>query len=112
MNDATITGMTLDRLQYFGQLAAEQPDVPQARYAHANELFKAGHWAKCADEFTAYLALAPDDEGSAHGRLAAALAHDGRLDDAADSYLAGIDAAERNGHHGMADDFRAALEAL
>ena len=104
--------MPVSRLQYFGQLAQQEPDVPQVRYSYANELFKAERWSECAGEFTAYLNLAPHDEGSAHGRLAAALAHLGRRDESADAYLAGIDAAERNGHHGMADDFRVALEAL
>ena len=51
-------------------------------------------------ELRAYLALA-EDEGNAWGRLAEALGRLGRVDDAADAYLTG-----------MADEFRAALEAL
>lgn len=104
--------MSIDRLDYFARLAAEDPTAAQGRYAYANELFKAERWLESVEEFSAYLALSPGDEGSAHGRLAAALARVGRIDEAADAYLLGIDAAERNGHHGMADDFRAALDAL
>ena len=36
----------------------------------------------------------------------------GRVDEAADAYLAGIDAAFANGHTGLADDFEQAMEAL
>jgi hypothetical protein len=34
------------------------------------------------------------------------------VDEAADAYLAGIDQAAQHGHFSMADDFRAAVEAL
>jgi Flp pilus assembly protein TadD len=62
-------------------------------------------------ELRAYLALS-EDEGNAWGRLGEALAHLGRIDEAADAYLAGVDQAAKHGHHGMADDLRDALEAL
>ena len=59
----------------------------------------------------AYLDLA-EDEGNAWGRLAESLARLGRVDEAADAYLTGIDQSLKHGHTGMADEFRAALEAL
>ena len=62
-------------------------------------------------ELRAYLDLA-EDEGNAWGRLAEALARLGRVDEAADAYLTGIDQSLKHGHTGMADEFRAALEAL
>ena len=101
----------MDRLEYFRALAAGEPDEPRARYGYANELFRAERWAEAADELRAYLALA-EDEGNAWGRLGAALTGMGRPDEAADAYLAGIDQAVKFGHHGMADEFRAAIEAL
>ena len=44
--------------------------------------------------------------------LAESLARLGRADEAADAYLTGIDQSLKHGHTGMADEFRAALEAL
>ena len=49
--------------------------------------------------------LAAQDVGDALARL-------GDADAAADAYLSGIDQAEKFGHHGMADDFRDAIESL
>jgi predicted Zn-dependent protease len=101
----------VDRLEYFARLAAAEPDEPRARYGYATELFRVAEWAGAERELIAYLGLT-EDEGNAWGRLAECRARLGRVDDAADAYLTGIDQAEAHGHHGMADDFRAALEAL
>jgi predicted Zn-dependent protease len=102
----------VDRIEYFARLAAEEPGEARARYGYANELLRAGRWEEAAAELRAYLALNGDDEGSGHGRLATALRELGRPDEAADAYLAGIDAAERNGHYDMAEEFRKAIEDL
>jgi len=101
----------VDRLDYYARLSADEPDEPRARFGYAHELLRRERWEEAAAELRAYLSLA-EDEGNAWGRLAEALRHLGRPDEAADAYLAGIDAAERHGHHGMADDFRAAIEEL
>ncbi len=101
----------VDRMEYFARLAAEQPDAPRARFGYAHELLRAERWADAVTELRAYLALT-EDEGNAWGRLGEALAHLGRVDEAADAYLEGIDQAAKFGHHGMADDFRDAVEAL
>ncbi len=101
----------MDKLDYFAKLAAEAPDEPRARYGYANELYRAERWDEAATELRAYLAL-QEDEGNAWGRLGDSLARLGRADEAADAYLAGIDQSEKFGHNGMADDLRAALEAL
>ncbi|MEI7794850.1 MAG: hypothetical protein WCI83_09425 [Thermoleophilia bacterium] len=53
-----------------------------------------------------------DDEAAAYGHLAEWLAATGDVDGAADAYLAGIDAALRNGHNGLAADDEAAIKAL
>jgi Flp pilus assembly protein TadD len=101
----------VDRLDYFARLAAEQPDAARARFGYAHELLRAERWEDAVGELRAYLALA-EDEGNAWGRLGEALAHLGRVDEAADAYLSGIDQAAKHGHHGMAADFRDAVEAL
>jgi predicted Zn-dependent protease len=101
----------VDRIEYFARLAAEEPREARARYGYANELLRAGRWEEAVGELRAYLALA-DDEGNGHGRLATALRELGRPDEAADAYLAGIEAAERHGHHDMAEEFRQSIQAL
>ncbi len=103
--------MAIDRVQYFTDLVAEAPDEPRARYGLAVALRQAERWDEAIDQYRAYLDLA-DDEGAAYGHLAECLAALGQPDAAADAYLAGIDAALRHGHTGLADDFQQALEAL
>jgi Flp pilus assembly protein TadD len=100
-----------DRLAYFARLVDEAPDVARARFGYANELLHAERFDEAVVQLRAYLDLA-EDEGNAWGKLAEALARLGRIDEAADAYLAGIDQSLKHGHTGMADDFQAALEAL
>jgi Flp pilus assembly protein TadD len=103
--------VAIDRVAYFADLVAEAPDEPRARYGLAVALRQAERWDEAVDQYRAYLDLA-DDEGAAYGHLAECLAALGEPDAAADAYLAGIDAALRHGHTGLADDFQQALEAL
>lgn len=103
--------MAIDRVAYFSDLVAEQPDEPRARYGLAVALRQAERWSEAADQYRAYLDLATD-EGAAYGHLAECLAALGQPDAAADAYLAGIDAALKHGHNGLADDFQQAMEAL
>ena len=107
----TIRVVSIDRIAYFGDLVAEQPDEPRARYGLAVALRQAERWDEAVDQYRAYLALA-SDEGAAWGHLAECLAATGNTDAAADAYLSGINAALANGHTGLADDFQQALEAL
>jgi Flp pilus assembly protein TadD len=100
-----------DRLAYFARLVDEAPDVARARFGYANELLHAERFDEAVVQLRAYLDLA-EDEGNAWGKLAEALTRLGRVDEAADAYLAGIDQSLKHGHTGMADDFQAALEAL
>jgi predicted Zn-dependent protease len=101
----------MDRLSYFADLVAREPDEPRGRYGYANALVRAEQWDEAAGQWRAYLGLA-EDEGYAWGQLAEALVHLGRPDEAADAYLSGIDQALAHGHTGMADEFQQALEAL
>lgn len=103
--------MAVDRIAYFSGLVAEDPDEPRGRYGLAVALRQAERHAEAIDQYRAYLDLA-DDEGAAYGHLAECLAATGDVSGAADAYLAGIDAALKHGHNGLAADFQAALEAL
>lgn len=101
----------MDRLAYFARLVEEDPGVARARFAYANELIRAERWEEAVVQLRAYLGL-QEDEGNAWGRLAEALTALGRVDEAADAYLSGIDQSLKHGHTGMASDFEAALERL
>lgn len=101
----------MDKLEYFANLVERAPDEPRARFGLAHELFKAERWEDAVLEFRAYLGLV-EDEGNAWGRLAESLAKLGRIDEAADAYLTGIDQAIKFGHNGMADELRDAMELL
>lgn len=103
--------MVIDRVAYFSDLVAEQPDEPRARYGLAVALRQSERWDEAVTQYRAYLDLATD-EGAAYGHLAECLAALGQPDAAADAYLAGIDAALTHGHTGLADDFQQAMEAL
>jgi predicted Zn-dependent protease len=101
----------MDRIEYFARAVEQAPDVARARFGYAVELQREARYADAIAQYRAYLSL-QEDEGNAWGRLAESLAAIGARDEAADAYLAGIDQAIKFGHHGMADDLRAALEAL
>jgi predicted Zn-dependent protease len=101
----------MDRIEYFARAVEQAPDVARARFGYAVELQRSGRYQDAVEQYRAYLAL-QEDEGNAWGRLAESLVEIGARDEAADAYLAGIDQAIKFGHHGMADELRAALEAL
>jgi hypothetical protein len=101
----------MDRIDYFARVVKESPTVARARFAYAVELQRVGRNREAITQYRAYLSL-DEDEGNAWGRLAEALVAVDDHDQAADAYLAGIDQALKFGHHGMADDLRAALEEL
>ena len=101
----------MDRIEYFARAVDAAPQVARARFGYGVELQRAGRYAEAIAQYRVYLDL-QEDEGNAWGRLAEALAATGDRDGAADAYMTGIEQAIKFGHHGMADDLRAALEEL
>ena len=99
------------RLETFRAMVAKSPRNALAHFGLANECLKEGLYAEAVEHLREYLAL-HEDEGNAYGRLAEALAKLGRGDEARAALRAGIDAAERHGHPGMASEFAARLEEL
>ncbi|MEO8880425.1 MAG: tetratricopeptide repeat protein [Gemmatimonadaceae bacterium] len=99
------------RLETFRAMVAQHPDNVLARFGLANEALKEGLHAEAVDQLRAYLS-AYDDEGNGFGRLALALEHLGRADEAKEALHAGIAAARRFGHPSMAAEFEARLEEL
>ncbi len=101
----------LARLESFRAMVARDPRNALARFGLANEASKLGFHAEAAEHLTAYLA-SYEDEGNGYGRLASALEALGRVDEAKDALRRGIEASQRFGHPGMANEFSARLDEL
>lgn len=99
------------KLDTFRAMVQKNPDNVLARFGLANEALKAGEWEEAREQLEAYLAR-HDDEGNGYGRLAEALVHLGRPDDARDALRRGIAASNRFGHPGMAGEFEARIDEL
>ena len=86
-----------------------RPGDPRARFGLALEHERLGNWTEVVEQLEAYLASS-DDEGNAWGRLARALRHLGRDDEAREALKKGIEAANRHGHPTMAMELEEDLE--
>ena len=100
-----------DRLEAMRAMVAKNPTNPLARFGLANEALKARLYEEAAEHLQFYLG-AHADEGNGYGRLAEALIHLGRTDDARAALREGIEASQRYGHPSMANEFEARLEEL
>lgn len=103
--------MTSPRLDAMRAMVAKNPTHALARFGLANEALKAQLYDEAAEQLRIYLSL-QDDEGNGYGRLAEALVHLGRTDEARDALRRGVEASRRFGHPGMANEFEARLEEL
>jgi hypothetical protein len=103
--------MTNSRLDAMRAMVAKSPTNALARFGLANEAAKAGLTEEALEHYQAYLGL-HDDEGNAFGRVAELLATLGRTQEAREALRAGISAATRHGHPGMASELEARLEEL
>lgn len=103
--------MVNQKLDAFRAMVAKNPENALARFGLANEALKAGLYDEAHEQLVAYLARY-DDEGNGYGRLADALEHLGRRDEAREALRRGIDASRRFGHPGMASEFEARIDEL
>ena len=92
-------------------MVSSRPDDPRARFGLALEFERREMWAEAIEQLQAYLGLS-DDEGNAYGRLARALVHLGRVDEARVWFTRGIEAAERFRHPTLAMELQEELESL
>ncbi len=97
------------RLEALKDLLAQTPDDPELHYLIAQEYFSAGHHAECIREMELYLSHA-DDEGAAYRTLARAYEALGKREKARQAYTAGISAARKHNHPGMAQEFEEILQ--
>lgn len=101
--------MTESRIDTFKQMLESDPDNALVRFGLANEYLKAERFEEAIDALNNYLQRA-DDEGAAFGMLARAYERVGMRDEARESYLRGIEAANKHHHPSMAEDYRMTLE--
>ena len=93
------------------RMAEDRPDDPRLRFGLAVELLNRGDTREGAEALRAYLELA-EDEGNGWGRLGAALADLGEVEEARAAYARGIEIANRRGHSGLAEELMEASEDL
>jgi Flp pilus assembly protein TadD len=98
----------LSRLEALRTLLETEPEDAFVHYGLANEYYKLQDWAPCVEHIQRYLAKA-DDEGAAYRLLGHSLLRLGSQPEARQAFEAGIAAAERHGHPGMAEEFREIL---
>ena len=103
--------MTTSRLDTMRAMVAKNPTNALARFGLANEALKAQLYDEAIEHLRVYLDR-HEDEGNAYGRLAEALVHLGRNEEARTALRQGIDAAGRFGHPGMVSEFEARLDEL
>jgi predicted Zn-dependent protease len=103
--------MTTSRLDAMRAMVEKNPSNVLARFGLANEALKAQLYDEAAEHLRAYLDR-HDDEGNGYGRLAEALVHLGRVDEARAALRQGVEASQRFGHPSMANEFEARLEEL
>ena len=103
--------MSNERITRLEAMAARNPADPRPLFGLAAEYEKLGEWGRVVDALERYLAQA-DDEGNAWGRLATALEHMDRPDDARAALTRGIAAATQHGHPSMAAEFEERLDDL
>jgi len=100
------------RLAKLKEMVVRFPDDPRARYFLAHEWFRVEDWAHAAEQYEAYVALSPGDEGAALKNLGLCHERMGRNDLAADAYRRGVERALAHGHEGLASELRFLLGAL
>ncbi|MFQ5847050.1 MAG: CDC27 family protein [Candidatus Methylomirabilales bacterium] len=101
----------MSRLEALHALLKKDPQDALLYYMLANEHYNAGQHPECVAALERYLALA-EDEGAAYRTLAQALVNLGRIAEARQAYEAGIRAAQKFGHPGMAEEYAELLKDL
>jgi tetratricopeptide (TPR) repeat protein len=100
------------RLEKLKEMAARFPNEPRARYFLAHELFRIEDWAGAAEQYDAYVKMAPGDEGAALKNLGLCHERLGRTSAAAEAYRLGIERAVAQHHDGLASEIRFLLGEL
>ena len=103
--------MTDSRLEKFKVLVEKDPGNVLGRYSLANEYYKLGMYFEAIEEIKEYLKIA-DDQGAVYRTLAECYVQTGNKEMAREAYFEGIQAANRHGHPGMAEEYEEAIDML
>ena len=103
--------MTGSRIETFKALVKKDPGNPLGRYSLANEYYKLEMYKEAITEIDEYLKIA-DDQGAVYRMLAECYIHTGNSEMAREAYYKGMEAANRHGHPGMAEEYEEAIELL
>ncbi|MGH7800570.1 MAG: tetratricopeptide repeat protein [Thermodesulfobacteriota bacterium] len=103
--------MSDSKIETLKALVEKNPNNPLGRYGLANEYLKLEMYEEAIEEIQAYLRL-KEDQGAVYRMLGEALLKLGRKEEAKETYRKGIEAANRHGHPGMAQEFEETLEML
>ncbi|HZX15223.1 MAG TPA: tetratricopeptide repeat protein [Thermodesulfobacteriota bacterium] len=103
--------MSNSKIETLKSLVEKNPNNPLGRYGLANEYLKLEMYEEAIEEIKAYLKL-KDDEGAVYRILGEALLKLGRTEEAKEAYRNGIEAANRHGHPGMAQEFEETLKLI
>ena len=103
--------MSEDRLDTLRRMADKRPDDPRLHFGLAVELLNRGETREGADALKKYLDLS-EDEGNGWGRLGAALADLGEVEEARRAYEEGIRIAGARGHGGLVEELEEAMEDM
>ncbi len=103
--------MTGSRIETFKALVKKDPGNPLGRYSLANEYYKLGMYQEAITEIEEYLKIA-DDQGAVYRMLADCYIQMGDTEMAREAYYEGIEAANRHGHPGMAEEYEEAIDLM
>ena len=103
--------MADSRLETFKALVEKDPGNPLGRYSLANEYYNLGMYREAIEEIRKYLKIA-DDQGAVYRTLAECYIQTGNREMAREAYFKGIEAANRHGHPGMAEEYEEAIDML
>lgn len=101
----------MNRLEVLQEMLKKDPRDALLHYMLANEHFSAGQVPECVAAMEKYLTLT-EDEGAAYRTFAQALVKLDRIPEARQAYEAGIRAAQKFGHPGMAEEYEEMLKDL
>jgi len=103
--------MSKSNIESLLKMLEKNPNNSLGRYGLANEYFKQGQFENVIIELEKYFEV-KEDEGAAYRLLAESYLNLGEKEKAIDSYKKGVEAANKYGHPGMAEEFEEAIEFI
>lgn len=103
--------MSSSRIETLKKLLEKDPKNLLGRYGLAHEYYKLDMYEEAIQAINEYLDVA-DDEGAVYRMLAECYVNIGEPQKARLAYVRGIEAANRHGHPGMAEEYEEAIEFL